>query len=98
MPITPPKPTLKSNPSKAATTAAEKDIERIIKKGGSSPSSKPDPALEKRKPVLLKLSPSVLSEVDSLVAERKERIRSFTRIAWLEEAVAEKLDRDGGGT
>lgn len=65
------------------------DVEALIRKGGSV-AGDAEPA-EKITPLVLRLPPDVLGQVDEAVKARRLKTPRHT---WLLEAVLEKLDRE----
>lgn len=69
----------------------ESEIDSLINKGGSvALLDKKDEKLVA--PILLRLPPDDVTEIDSLISKRRIKIPRHT---WLLEAVYEKMERDG---
>lgn len=79
----------------AAATVSERDIEALIRKGGSVARHPRAPAAAapsgEAARVVLRIPAALLEEVDAAVKARSPRIPRHT---WLLEAVQEKLERE----
>lgn len=78
-----PKP---SNPQTAAI-----DIDALIHKGGSVAGEGASIAKQKLIPVMLRLPPAMLENVDAAV---HARVVPTARTTWIMEAIVEKLERE----
>jgi len=82
-----PKPERKAQPKQERNAV---DVDALIRKCGSAP--KTDAAAGKPKYIQLRLHPGQIAQIDKI---RKTRTVPPSRHAWLLEAVAEKLQREG---
>jgi hypothetical protein len=81
---------------KAPTEAAPSsgvDVDALINKGGSVARVADAPLPRKSAPVVLRMPPDVLVQIDQAVEARRVKVPRHT---WLMEAVIEKLERERG--
>ena len=71
--------------------AAERQVEALINKGGSAPTTEPRAVRTATSQVLLRMPKDLLSRVDHAVAARP---LPTTRHAWILEAVLERLRQE----
>jgi hypothetical protein len=90
------RPAVTRKPGANTPPADEEAIAAFINQGGSTP-DEPPPAEEERTEarINLRLPGDMLAEVDAAIKHRRIRI---SRNTWLQEAVQEKLDREGKQT
>jgi hypothetical protein len=68
------------------------DVDALIIKGGGIARANPEPTVPaKAAPVVLRLPPDVLAQIDRAVEARRVKVPRHT---WLVEAVIEKLERE----
>lgn len=75
---------------KAANALKESEIKALIHKGGST-TSEQSRRKETPTPLLLRIPPDILDQVDSAVGARRLRTPRHT---WILEAILEKLRRE----
>ena len=77
------------------SSSDEASIQAVINKGGSAP-KKTSEDKKKRTRVQLRIFPDIIDEIDADVekARAARRKPTFSRHQWLEEAIAEKLERE----
>lgn len=94
---------LSKKPVKNTTPASTVDVDALINKGGGVPKKENAPAKEEstgkkllkggKVPVQLRITPSILDEIDALISTRKIPI---ARHDWFMEAIGEKMEREIG--
>jgi hypothetical protein len=94
---------LSKKPIKSASSGATSvDIDALINKGGTVPKKQSNASQEQtsqgkkllkggKVPVQLRIAPSILDEIDALIAKRKI---SIARHDWFMEAIGEKMERE----
>lgn len=78
-------------PKPAASETPIVDIDALIHKGGSVAGEGASPGKQKLIPVMLRLPPTMLANVDEAV---QVRLVPTARTTWIMEAIVEKLERE----
>lgn len=78
-------------PKATPSDAAAVDVDALIHKGGSVAGEGAPAVRKKHSPVVLRLPPAMLANVDASV---QARLVPTSRHTWIMEAIVEKLDRE----
>ena len=91
---------LTKKPVKNTSPVSTVDVEALINKGGGVPKKVEEKIVGSKKllkggkvPVQLRITPSILDEIDALIAKRKIPI---ARHDWFMEAIGEKMEKELG--
>jgi hypothetical protein len=91
---------LTKKPVKNTSPVSTVDVEALINKGGGVPKKVEEKTVGSKKllkggkvPVQLRITPSILDEIDALIAKRKIPI---ARHDWFMEAIGEKMEKELG--